>query len=406
MKKKSNLTTILLLGLVVVGLGLLGYPSFANWWNSFHQSRAVASYLEAVTDMNVEEYEAIIDAALEYNERLSETGIVWVVDEEQEKEYRKELDVDGSGIMGYIDIPKINVKLPVYHGIDEAVLQVAIGHLVGTSLPVGGPGSHCVVSGHRGLPSARLFTDLDKLTEGDAFTVTVLNYTVTYAVDQIRIVEPTNLSDLTIEPGEDYFTLVTCTPYGINTHRLLVRGHRIENAHGTAMVVADALQIEPMYIAPFIAVPVLLMLVILMFISTGQRKRRKKRQLAEKQRQLEEKQKTEKSPDQTDMVRTGRQSEKKTTQPAAEDTKKPGKQEAGKRIAENGDAPVKEALPKPVKGTDGQKPELSLPEETGETGQTPGQSRLKGLDEDEAKFYSDYLKSLGVSLTEDGTDSQ
>lgn len=178
--------------------------------------------------------------------------------------------------MGYIDIPKIDVMLQIYHGIDESILQVAVGHIPGTSLPVGGEGSHCVVYGHRGLPSARLFTDIDKLVGGDSFTITVLNKTLTYEVDQIRTVLPTDLSDLQIEKGKDYVTLVTCTPYGINTHRLLVRGHRIENADGDASVIADALQIEPIYIAPFIAVPILILLIIGMFIMTGMRTRRRR----------------------------------------------------------------------------------------------------------------------------------
>ena len=179
-------------------------------------------------------------------------------------------------------IPKINVELPIYHGIDDAVLQIAIGHLSETSLPVGGQTAHCVVSGHRGLPSAKLFTDIDKLVEGDTWTVNVLNKTLTYEVDQIRVVEPTDLSNLQIEQGKDYFTLVTCTPYGINTHRLLVRGHRVDSAQGEANVIADALQIEPVYIAPFLAIPFIVVLLIIMMVSTEYMKRRKKiRQKAE-----------------------------------------------------------------------------------------------------------------------------
>ena len=273
--KKNGLTMILLF-ILLLGVGLIAYPTFADWWNSFHQSRAVASYAEAVADMNAEEYEKIIRKAEKYNKKLAESGILWNLDEEQQKEYEEQLNIGTSGIMGYIDIPKINVMLPIYHGIDEAVLQVAIGHIPGTSLPVGGKGSHCVISGHRGLPSARLFTDIDKLVEGDTFTITVLNQTLTYEVDQIRTVEPTDLSDLQIEKGKDYLTLVTCTPYGINTHRLLVRGHRTKNANGDAAVIADALQIEPVYIAPFLAVPILLLLVIGMFIMTGMKSRRKR----------------------------------------------------------------------------------------------------------------------------------
>ena len=253
---------------------MLLYPTFADWWNSFHQSRAVASYMDSVSALDTEQYEEILAEADAYNQKLAETGILWTLDEEQEKEYNNQLNVNDSGIMGYIDIPKINITLPIYHGIDEAVLQVAIGHIAGSSLPVGGENTHCIVSGHRGLPSARLFTDLDKLVDGDTFTMTVLNRTVTYQVDQIRIVEPTDLSDLLIEEGKDYCTLVTCTPYGINTHRLLVRGHRVANAQGDAPVIADAMQIETIYIAPFLAVPILILLVIGMFILTGRQQRR------------------------------------------------------------------------------------------------------------------------------------
>lgn len=288
--KKNGLTLILLL-ILLIGAGLIAYPSFANWWNSFHQSRAVASYAEAVANMNTEEYERIISKAQAYNRKLSRSGILWTLDEDEEKEYKEQLDIGTSGIMGYIDIPKIDVMLPIYHGIDESILQVAVGHIPGTSLPVGGKGSHCVVSGHRGLPSARLFTDIDKLVEGDSFTITVLNKTLTYEVDQIRTVLPTDLSDLQIEKGKDYVTLVTCTPYGINTHRLLVRGHRIENADGDASVIADALQIEPIYIAPFIAIPILILLIIGMFIMTGMRtrRRREKRQIYSQMRVKDDK---------------------------------------------------------------------------------------------------------------------
>ena len=196
---KRNMTTLLLLLMGAVGLGLILYPSFADWWNSFHQSRAVASYMEAVANMDKSKYEEMLRDADAYNAKLSKTGIQWMLTEEQKKEYEKVLNINDTGIMGYIDIPKINVELPVYHGTDEAVLQIAVGHLEGTSLPVGGKGSHCVVSGHRGLPSARLFTDIDKLVEGDTFTLTVLNRTVTYEVDQIRIVEPHDLSDLQMD---------------------------------------------------------------------------------------------------------------------------------------------------------------------------------------------------------------
>ncbi len=276
---KKNGLTLILLFILLAGAGLIAYPTFADWWNSFHQSRAVASYAEEVSNMNAEEYEKIIRIAEAYNKKLADSGILWTLNEEQEKEYEEQLNIGSSGIMGYISIPKIDVMLPIYHGIDEAVLQVAIGHIPGSSLPVGGTSSHCVISGHRGLPSARLFTDIDKLVMGDLFTITVLNQTLTYEVDQIRTVEPTDLSDLQIENGKDYLTLVTCTPYGINTHRLLVRGHRTKNADGDAAVIADALQIEPVYIAPFVAVPILILLVIGMFIMTGIQSRKKRDRL-------------------------------------------------------------------------------------------------------------------------------
>ena len=272
---KKHLVNLILFGIILIGLGLLAYPTFADWWNSFHQARAIQTYAKAVSNLDREEYDRIIAEAEEYNRKLTEKGAIWNMTKEQLREYNKMLTIDESGIMGYIDIPKINVKLPIYHGINDEVLKVAIGHIEGTSLPVGGDGSHCVLSGHRGLPSARLFTDLDKVAEGDTWTLTVLDRTYTYECDQIRVVEPTDLSTLGMEPGKDYCTLVTCTPYGVNTHRLLVRGHRIANASGEANVIADAILIESVYIAPFIAVPMLVVLIIEMLIVTGRRRRKK-----------------------------------------------------------------------------------------------------------------------------------
>lgn len=270
---KEKALSLILVAILLVGIGLIAYPSFSDYWNSFHQSRAIASYAESVADMSQEKYDEILAEAEAYNKKMAKTGLMWrELTEKEKKEYEKQLDVGASGIMGYIDIPKIDITLPIYHGTDEAVLQVAIGHLEGTSLPVGGEGSHCVMSGHRGLPSAKLFSDLDKMVEGDIFSLTIMNRTLTYEVDQIRVVEPTDLSDLQLEKGKDYCTLVTCTPYGINTHRLLVRGHRTSNPNGDANIIADALQIEPVYIAPFLAVPILLLLVIGVFASSHRRK--------------------------------------------------------------------------------------------------------------------------------------
>ncbi len=272
----DRLFTIILLGVMFVGICLLAYPSFADYWNSFHQSRAVMTYAESVANMDDEEYERILDEARAYNAELADRGISWTLTNEQKEAYRSHLDVGGNGIMGYIKIQKIDVMLPIYHGTEESVLQTSIGHIEESSLPVGGESSHCMLSGHRGLPSARLFTDLDKLLEGDTFTITVLNETCTYKVDHIWIVEPSDLTHLTIEEGKEYCTLITCTPYGINTHRLLVRAHRIENPSGNAMVVADAIQIRPVYIAPFLAIPILLILLLYILISTSAKNRIKR----------------------------------------------------------------------------------------------------------------------------------
>lgn len=230
---KKNAITILLVLVMLTGAGVMAYPTFADWWNSFHQSRAVASYVETVEKMDTADYDRVLAEAEAYNRHLCETGILWNMTEEEAAEYNRQLKVEGTDIMGYIDIDRVKIHLPIYHGTDEAVLQVAVGHIAGTSLPIGGEGTHCVVSGHRGLPSAKLFTDIDKLVEGDVFTLTVLNHVATYQVDQIVTVLPTELEVLAIEPGKDYCTLVTCTPYGINTHRLLIRGHRIPNIEKT-----------------------------------------------------------------------------------------------------------------------------------------------------------------------------
>ena len=243
---------------MLAGLSLLLYPTIANWWNSFHSSRAVATYNEALGAMDNSEIEAMWDEAVKYNSEF-DASIMHAATEEQIERYNQVLDVTGTGIMGYVEIPKIRVELPIYHGTDETVLQIAIGHLENTTLPVGGKSTHCVISGHRGLPSARLFTDIDQLVEGDTFLLNVLGRTLTYEVDQIRVVLPQELSDLRIEEGMDYCTLVTCTPYGVNSHRLLVRGHRVDTV-SEAFVPADATQIRPLYIAPFVALPILLVL--------------------------------------------------------------------------------------------------------------------------------------------------
>ena len=264
MKKKGNFTTLFLILILLAGLSLLLYPSLSDYWNSFHQTKAIASYSEEVANLDEMQYEKMWEAAKAYNQTLAESDNFFLLTDEQKEEYEELLNVSGSGIMGYIEIPSIDCSLPVYHGTDDAVLQIAVGHLDWTSLPVGGASTHCVISGHRGLPSAKLFTSLDKLTEGDIFMLRVLDEVLTYEVDQILIVEPQDISALRIVEGQDYCTLVTCTPYGINTHRLLVRGHRIENieAAKTVRITADAIQIEPLLVAPVVAIPILLILLI------------------------------------------------------------------------------------------------------------------------------------------------
>jgi sortase A len=269
---KKHFTTILLLLIFLAGLCLLLYPTFSNWWNSFHQSRAIAAYVEAVEDMSQAQREAMLAQAQEYNQKIASQGNAFVLTEEQEAAYRDTLDVSGTGIMGYIHIPKIGVSLPIYHGTDETVLQVAVGHLSGTSLPVGGESTHTVLSGHRGLPSAKLFTDLDELTVGDTFTLTVLGQTLTYQVDQIRTVEPDDTSELNIESGKDYCTLVTCTPYGVNSHRLLVRGVRVDVAEELGTVASEAVKIPTYLVIPAVGVPLLLVLLALLLVVNRRKK--------------------------------------------------------------------------------------------------------------------------------------
>ena len=268
MKKKSSFVTAILIAALLAGALLLLYPTISDYWNSLHQSRAIASYAEQVADLDDNMYEQLWADARAYNETLGSSTSRFVMTDEQKKVYDALLNIAGNGVMGYIEIPKIKCNLPIYHGTDESVLQIAIGHVQGSSLPVGGAGTHCVLSGHRGLPRAKLFTDIDQLTEGDVFLLRVLDETLTYEVDQIRTVLPDELDDLAIEEGKDYCTLVTCTPYGINSHRLLVRGHRVENqaSASTTRVTADGMQIEPLLIAPLVAAPMLLVLLVIVLI--------------------------------------------------------------------------------------------------------------------------------------------
>lgn len=261
-KRKVSISTIVTCVVLVIGMGIIAYPTFSDWWNSFHQSRAISVYSDTVAETDPEQKTAMLEAAKEYNKRLVDNPGRYNMSDEELEEYNSLLDPTGNGMMGYVTVPSIGVTLPVYHGIDETHLQVAIGHIGGSSLPVGGKSTHTVVSGHRGLPSAKLFSELDKIAEGDIFSFTVLDQTVTYEVDQIRIVEPSDMSDLAIEKGKDYATLVTCTPYGVNTHRLLVRGHRIKNPEDRAQIAAGATQIPAFIAVLAVAIPLLFVYLI------------------------------------------------------------------------------------------------------------------------------------------------
>ena len=233
--KKKHISTIIIALIFLAGLGFLLYPTVSNLWNRAHQSRAIATYTKQVEKLDDSQNKEMLKAARKYNKSLLKKSDHWKLSKKGKKKYESLLDVSGTGIMGYIEVPKIDCSLPIYHGTDEGALQIAIGHLEGSSLPVGGKSTHCVLSGHRGLPSARLFTDLDQMEEGDIFVLNVLGRKLAYEVDQIKVVLPDEMSDLEIVQGKDLCTLVTCTPYGINTHRLLVRGHRTKYIEETVV---------------------------------------------------------------------------------------------------------------------------------------------------------------------------
>ncbi len=278
MKKKGRFSTVILIIILLIGLSLLLYPSVSDWWNSRVQSRFVANYSTAVANLSKEDYTHFWEDARAYNESLVKRSNPYLLTDEQQELYSHLLNVSGDGIMGVVEIPTINVMLPIYHGVDEMVLSVAIGHIEWSSLPTGGADTHCVISGHRGLPSARLFTDLDQLVVGDYYMIHVLDETLTYEVDQIRIVEPQETEELLIKEGKDLCTLVTCTPYGVNSHRLLIRGHRVDNLEDSPIVrvTADAMIVEKLVVAPFVLVPILFILFIVLLLTTGKKKGRKK----------------------------------------------------------------------------------------------------------------------------------
>ena len=270
--KKGSASTVLLVIIFLAGLSLLLYPTVSNWWNHRNQHSVIDGYVQSVDALNVEKYAALQAEADAYNQALRSNEFDHKLSDEFLARYKSLLNISSNGVMGYIEIPVINCSLPIYHGTDEAVLQVAIGHLEWTSLPVGGESTHSVVSGHRGLPSAELFTHIDKLDIGDKFYVHVLNKVLEYRVDNIAVVEPSDTSLLQITEGKDYVTLVTCTPYGINSHRLLVRGERVENSRvdaGSQIYVSNEIRsVHLMYVIPVVLVLVVLAAAIFLSIES------------------------------------------------------------------------------------------------------------------------------------------
>ncbi len=260
---KKHLSTIFFTLILLVGIGIFTYPTVSNYINSKHQSSAIAGYQEQIESLTQEDYTAFWDAAMAYNEALAQRGGGFQLTDEEMAEYLSLLDPIGTGMMGYLEIASLDVYLPIYHTVEESVLQIGVGHLPGSSLPTGTKSTHTVLSGHRGLPSSRLFTDLDELGEGDIFLLHIMNETFAYQVDQINIVLPEESGNLSLIPGGDYCTLITCTPYGVNTHRLLVRGKRVDYEKAMEWVVAaDAVSVDPLTVMPFIAIPVIVILLI------------------------------------------------------------------------------------------------------------------------------------------------
>lgn len=264
---RAHKTVILLTLGFLIGICVLLYPAFSNYWNSKTQTRAIVDYESVLEHLQPEDYSAMFQAAYDYNDALYEVDFP-LMNYDQVPGYYDTLKVEGTEIIGYVKIDKIGVELPVYHGTSDQVLNKGVGHLEGSSLPVGGESTHCVMSAHRGLPSSKLFTDLDRLEFGDTFQITVLDQVLTYQVDQVKVITPREIDDLQIVEGKDYCTLFTCTPYGINTHRLLVRGIRIETITEKPVIYVanEAFRIEPLLVTPAVAAPMILVFLIHLMI--------------------------------------------------------------------------------------------------------------------------------------------
>jgi sortase A len=264
--KKHKTVIFLTLGFLV-GICILLYPTISNYWNSKTQSRAITNYESVLENLTPEDYTAIFENAHAYNKALYETDFP-LTNYPKVSGYYDTLRITDNDMMGYLKIDRIGVELPIYHGTSESVLSRGVGHLEGSSLPVGGKNTHSVMSAHRGLPSAKLFTDLDRMELGDTFQIIVLNQVLTYQVDFIKVIEPTDVSNLQIIEGGDYCTLFTCTPYGINTHRLLVRGVRIETIKEKPVLYVsnEAFRIEPLLVTPAVAAPMLLVFLVYLLV--------------------------------------------------------------------------------------------------------------------------------------------
>lgn len=269
-----------------VGLSVLLYPTVSDFWNEKRQSQAIINYDDLIVDLTPEDYSDYFNKAEAYNKKIRNMSYPFMNHKNIADEYFDTLDVNGNGMMGYITIEKIKVQLPIYHGTSDAVLNTAVGHVEGSSLPVGGKSTHSVMSAHRGLPSAKLFTNLDKLEKGDIFTIRILDRLITYQVDRILIVLPNETENLDLVQGEDYCTLVTCTPYGINTHRMLVRGTRIENVEPERVinVITEAYQIDPLIVTPAVAAPMLGALLIALLVKSGRSSRKSKKSGKDKEK--------------------------------------------------------------------------------------------------------------------------
>lgn len=254
---------VILIVTFIIGLFILLYPSVSQYINSFNQSTVITDYDKMFINNKDVDYTEDFNKAYAYNAELAKLRYP-LAQYEKLSGYDELINVNNTGMMGYISINKIKVEIPIYHTTDKDVLNIAVGHLEGSSLPVGGKGSHSVLSAHRGLPSAKLFTDLNKIEIGDVFEITVLDKKLTYQVDQIRVVEPNDVTELRINENEDYVTLMTCTPYGINSHRLLVRGTRIENISDKKIyVTTEAFRISNLIVAPIVASPIIMVLLLI-----------------------------------------------------------------------------------------------------------------------------------------------